>query len=54
MSATNLLADGMPLEILHHGEKVQLSAGEPKVRPIQATKRFFGLPGDADLRVLLL
>ncbi len=35
-SATYSLADGKPLEILHYGEKVQLSAGEPKVRPIQA------------------
>ena len=35
-SATYHLAVGKPLEILHYGEKVQLSAGEPKVRPIQA------------------
>ncbi len=35
-SATYSLADGKPLEILHYGEKVQLSAAEPKVRPIQA------------------
>ena len=35
-AATYHLADGKPLEILHHGEKVQLSPGHPKVRPIQA------------------
>ncbi|MGP0025006.1 MAG: glycoside hydrolase family 65 protein [Streptosporangiaceae bacterium] len=35
-SATYSLADGKPLEILHYGKKVQLSAGEPEVRPIQA------------------
>ena len=28
--------DGEPLEILHYDEKVQLSAGKPEVRPIQA------------------
>ncbi len=30
------LADGDPLEILHHGEKVSLSSGKPQVRPILA------------------
>jgi alpha,alpha-trehalose phosphorylase len=34
--ATYALADGEPLEILHCGEKVQLSADKPEVRPIQA------------------
>ncbi len=33
--ATYSLADGSPLEILHYGEKVQLSAGKPEVRPIE-------------------
>jgi alpha,alpha-trehalose phosphorylase len=33
--ATYSLADGQPLEILHYGETVQLSADEPEVRPIQ-------------------
>ena len=28
------LADGDPLEILHHGERVSLSAGKPQTRPI--------------------
>jgi alpha,alpha-trehalose phosphorylase len=35
-AATYYLADGKPLEILHYGEKVQLSPGHPKVRPIEA------------------
>ena len=33
---TYSLADGEPLEIQHYGEKVQLSADKPEVRPIQA------------------
>jgi alpha,alpha-trehalose phosphorylase len=35
--ATYALTDGEPIEILHYGEKVQLSADKPEVRPIQAT-----------------
>jgi alpha,alpha-trehalose phosphorylase len=35
--ATYSLGDGDPLEILHYDEKVRLSAGNPEVRPIQAT-----------------
>ncbi len=35
-AATYYLADGKPLEILHYDEKVQLSPGHPKVRPIEA------------------
>ena len=31
------LADGDPLEILHHGQPVSLSAGKPQARPIPAT-----------------
>jgi alpha,alpha-trehalose phosphorylase len=31
------LADGDPLEILHHGQPVRLSAGKPQARPIPAT-----------------
>ena len=34
--ATYSLRDGDPLEILHHDEKVQLSAGNPEVRRIAA------------------
>jgi alpha,alpha-trehalose phosphorylase len=34
--ATYSLADGEPLEIVHYGEEVQLSADKPEVRPIQA------------------
>ena len=34
--ATYALGDGQPLEILHYDEKVQLSAGKPEVRPIEA------------------
>jgi alpha,alpha-trehalose phosphorylase len=34
-AATYVVADGEPLEILHHGEQVMLPAGEPQVRPIQ-------------------
>ena len=30
------LADGDPLEILHHGEPVSLPAGKPQARPIPA------------------
>jgi alpha,alpha-trehalose phosphorylase len=30
------LADGDPLEILHHGQPVRLSAGQPQTRPIPA------------------
>ena len=30
------LTDGEPLEIVHHGEKVALSAGKPQTRPVQA------------------
>jgi alpha,alpha-trehalose phosphorylase len=30
------LADGDPLEILHHGQPVRLSAGQPQTRPILA------------------
>jgi alpha,alpha-trehalose phosphorylase len=30
------LADGDPLEILHHGQTVSLSAGKPQARPIPA------------------
>ena len=30
------LPTGKPLEILHHGETVHLSAGKPQVRPIPA------------------
>jgi len=33
--ATYSLADGEPLEVLHHDEKVQVSAGKPEARPIQ-------------------
>ena len=33
---TYSLADGEPLEIVHYGEAVQLSADKPGVRPIQA------------------
>jgi alpha,alpha-trehalose phosphorylase len=33
--ATYSLAGGEPLEILHFGEKIRLSAGKPRVRPIQ-------------------
>ena len=36
-AATYYRADGKPLEILHYGEKVPLSAGEAQDRPIQAT-----------------
>ena len=32
---TYSLADGEPLEIVHYGEEVQLSADKPEVRPIQ-------------------
>jgi alpha,alpha-trehalose phosphorylase len=34
-NATYAIADGEPLEILHHGEKVTVSAGKPQVRPIK-------------------
>ena len=30
------LTDGEPLEILHYGEEIQLSADKPEVRPVQA------------------
>jgi alpha,alpha-trehalose phosphorylase len=33
---TYSLADGEPLEIMHYGETVELSADKPEVRPIQA------------------
>jgi alpha,alpha-trehalose phosphorylase len=33
---TYSLADGEPLEVMHYGEKVRLSAGVPEVRPVQA------------------
>jgi len=33
---TYSLADGEPVEILHYGEPVQLSADKPEVRPTQA------------------
>jgi alpha,alpha-trehalose phosphorylase len=32
---TYVFPDGEPLEIMHHGEKVTLSAGKPQTRPIQ-------------------
>ena len=35
---TYSLADGEPLVIQHYGEKVQLSADKPEVRPIQAVR----------------
>jgi alpha,alpha-trehalose phosphorylase len=35
-SARYLLADGEPLEIVHHGEKLKLTAGQPKDRAIPA------------------
>ena len=35
-SARYLLADGEPLEILHHGKRLTLSAGRTRVRPIPA------------------
>jgi alpha,alpha-trehalose phosphorylase len=35
-SATYTFPEGKPLEILHHGEKVSLSAGKPQTRPIKA------------------
>jgi alpha,alpha-trehalose phosphorylase len=34
--ATYTLADGDPLEIVHHGQPVSLSAGKPQARPISA------------------
>jgi alpha,alpha-trehalose phosphorylase len=34
--ATYTLADGDPLEIVHHGQLVSLSAGKPQARPIPA------------------
>jgi alpha,alpha-trehalose phosphorylase len=34
--ATYTLADGDPLEIVHHGQLVSLSAGKPQARPISA------------------
>ena len=34
--ATYTLADGDPLEIVHHGQPVSLSAGKPQARPIPA------------------
>jgi alpha,alpha-trehalose phosphorylase len=33
---TYSLTDGEPLEILHYGEEIQLSADKPEVRPVQA------------------
>ena len=33
--ASYVFAEGKPLEILHHGEKVSLSAGKPQARPIE-------------------
>jgi len=33
-AAAYSLADGKPIEILHYGDKVSLSAGKPQVRPI--------------------
>jgi alpha,alpha-trehalose phosphorylase len=30
------LADGGPLEIVHHGQPVSLTAGKPQARPISA------------------
>jgi alpha,alpha-trehalose phosphorylase len=35
-TATYVFGKGKPLEILHHGETVTLSAGKPQVRPIKA------------------
>jgi len=32
--ATYVFPEGKPLEIMHHGEKVSLSAGKPQTRPI--------------------
>jgi alpha,alpha-trehalose phosphorylase len=34
-NATYTMPEGEPLEIMHHGEKVTLSAGKPQVRPIK-------------------
>jgi alpha,alpha-trehalose phosphorylase len=34
--ATYSLPDGEPLDIVHYGEQVSLSADKPEVRPIQA------------------
>jgi alpha,alpha-trehalose phosphorylase len=34
--ATYTLTDGNPLEIVHHGQPVSLSAGKPQARPISA------------------
>ena len=34
--ATYTLADGDPLDIVHHGQPVSLSAGKPQARPISA------------------
>jgi alpha,alpha-trehalose phosphorylase len=34
-NATYTFPEGEPLEILHHGEKVTLSAGKPQARPIK-------------------
>jgi alpha,alpha-trehalose phosphorylase len=34
-TATYTMSDGNPLEILHHGEKVTVAAGQPQVRPIK-------------------
>jgi hypothetical protein len=34
--ATYTLADSDPLEILHHGQPVNVSAGKPQTRPIPA------------------
>ena len=34
--ARHALADGGPLEIVHHGQPVRLTAGKPQARPIPA------------------
>ena len=34
--ARYVIADGEPLEIVHHGEQLTVSAGEPQERPIPA------------------
>jgi len=36
--ARYVLADGEPLEIVHHGEQLTVSAGEPQERPIPAAQ----------------
>jgi alpha,alpha-trehalose phosphorylase len=39
VEASYALADGDPLEIMHHGQMVSLSAGQPQARPIPAASR---------------